>query len=118
MSTLSMFDQITVKAIKTSGINDIYKYTKDQQFIYIKYYFVSELGESIKPNLSIEEASFTQLHHKHCYCLTYLKNKWTGNYDAAFFMDSVEMINGLDRYEANKRLNCLHTIARAIRAVF
>ncbi|TMO54279.1 hypothetical protein CWC18_20875 [Pseudoalteromonas aurantia] len=113
-----MLEQITVTAVKTSGVKDIYKYAKDQQFIYIKYNFVSELSELIKLKLSTEETCFIQQHHKHVYCLTYLKNKWTGNYDAIFFMGGLEMINGLDRYEANKHLKSLHMVARVIRTTF
>ncbi|NLR23533.1 hypothetical protein [Pseudoalteromonas maricaloris] len=120
MLSLLTLDEIVVTAVPGYGLHDISKYTKGQQVVYIKHVFVSKIHSVVKPNITAEEIDFLRRldqMHQYCYFLVYVKNKGTGKYDHAFFMDDAEAIKGLEVQEVTPRLKRLDIISQVIRSV-
>ena len=120
MLSLLKIDEFVVTAVPGYGLHDISKYTKGQQVVYIKHVFVSKIHSLVKPNITAEEIDFLRRldqMHQYCYFLVYVKNKRTGKYEHAFFMDDAEAIKGLEVFEIEPRLKNLDTISQVIRNV-
>lgn len=72
------------------GFDDVVLYKKDKQAVYIKHVFMSKLSTKVKPDISAQYIEFLKqldVMNLRCYVLVHVKNKLSGQYDLAFFLD-------------------------------
>ncbi|MBE0366437.1 MULTISPECIES: hypothetical protein [Pseudoalteromonas] len=117
---LLCLDDVKAYRVHHYGVEDVVKYTRDTQSIYVKHVFIDKIKGKVKPVITAADIDFFRsLDHlsMYCYVLVYVKDPQTKYYDSAFFLDDYEAIQGIDSTEAEKRLAGLDAISKIIRSI-